>query len=319
MNKIVSKREIKKLYDDFRKLTSYENKVSFYLKNKLGIRRNINKSYKSDTVLDLYYASGEIEESLPEDYFTFELEYPLFRSFDLSFSENPQMRIDIIPTSNEEHFIFWNNYFNYLEHLLPLEFLNIKENFQLRLKTVRSDLKLAIIESEIQHEENYFNNLPVVNKQIVNDFKRGIELAKIVYAYYCYTHNNSEYLPRIYDIIDVIKNMTQDEYFTIIELRARNNYLTFLHFLKEKIDDHVNIQIDSNRIWLKWDGSKSQLYSLFKQLKEKKLISNSYEELASFIMNNVESFNNNKLSTITAEIKRNKNLTKGKRIYLIIK
>lgn len=67
---------------------------------------------------------------------------------------------------------------------------------------------------------------------------------------------------------------------------------------------------------LKWKGQKNQLYSVFRQLKDADLITNSYEELAWFIHHHVEQFQQNAISTIVKEISRPGQPAKNKRINL---
>ncbi|HRN95182.1 MAG TPA: hypothetical protein PL084_10710 [Chitinophagales bacterium] len=68
---------------------------------------------------------------------------------------------------------------------------------------------------------------------------------------------------------------------------------------------------------IKWSGNNNQLYDVLRQLKEdKKLILNSYTDLAVFIKTNFEGFEKTALSTIETELSRGKRPTKAKRIKL---
>jgi len=67
---------------------------------------------------------------------------------------------------------------------------------------------------------------------------------------------------------------------------------------------------------LKWKGQKNQLYDVLRQLKEKELIGNSYEDLAVFIKANVDAFRDTELSTISKQMGRPQKLPKNRRIKL---
>jgi hypothetical protein len=68
---------------------------------------------------------------------------------------------------------------------------------------------------------------------------------------------------------------------------------------------------------LKWIGAKNQLYNVLRQLKnEYGLITNSYNELADFLMEHVTGFENTKKETIEKELKKKQPLPKSKRINI---
>ena len=67
---------------------------------------------------------------------------------------------------------------------------------------------------------------------------------------------------------------------------------------------------------LKWKGQKNQLYEVLRILKEKDLLTGSYEDLALFIKTHVEGFADTALSTIVKQLARPQNLPKDRRINL---
>jgi hypothetical protein len=67
---------------------------------------------------------------------------------------------------------------------------------------------------------------------------------------------------------------------------------------------------------LKWEGQKNQLYNVLRQLKDKELISNSYNELADFLKNHVIPFHTTAKETIEKELKKKADLPKDRRINL---
>jgi len=65
-------------------------------------------------------------------------------------------------------------------------------------------------------------------------------------------------------------------------------------------------------IKIKWNGTKVQLYDIFRQLKNinsnkgsQPLIANSYTDIAQFLINNFEGFHDSNLRTIIDELERN--------------
>ncbi len=71
----------------------------------------------------------------------------------------------------------------------------------------------------------------------------------------------------------------------------------------------------ANTIKLKWLGSKAQLYSVLRQLKnDHEMIGNSFDELAEFLLKNVTSFEKTKKGTVEKELKRERKLLKKRRI-----
>jgi hypothetical protein len=71
-------------------------------------------------------------------------------------------------------------------------------------------------------------------------------------------------------------------------------------------------------IKLKWLGQKNQLYDVLRELKNKGLIGNSYEDLAVILKQHVDKFQHTSLSTIQKEMSKNKRPPKNKRVNLDI-
>jgi hypothetical protein len=80
----------------------------------------------------------------------------------------------------------------------------------------------------------------------------------------------------------------------------------------------IEILPEKNRvIKLKWTGNKNQLYSVIRQLKnDYELITNSYNELADFLIANVTGFENTKKETVEKEIKKDQPLPKERRVNI---
>jgi hypothetical protein len=76
----------------------------------------------------------------------------------------------------------------------------------------------------------------------------------------------------------------------------------------------------SDRVKLRWTGQKNQLYGVIQQLKENELISNTYNQIADFLKENVIPFHSASKENIEKELKKDfnkpENLAKGKRIKL---
>jgi hypothetical protein len=78
-----------------------------------------------------------------------------------------------------------------------------------------------------------------------------------------------------------------------------------------------NGQTFENRVKLKWNGDKKALYQDIRELKRKNgknglpVLSNSYEEIAQFLRQNVEGFDNTTISTVLGALKKNDPPKKG--------
>lgn len=101
----------------------------------------------------------------------------------------------------------------------------------------------------------------------------------------------------------------------IMEGYAYSYHISFLESELQKTGVPESEIIDT-LLKLKWQGQKNQLYDVIRALKSKGLIGNSYEELAVFIKQNIDLFQNTALSTIQKEIGKNKRPPKSKRINL---
>lgn len=77
-----------------------------------------------------------------------------------------------------------------------------------------------------------------------------------------------------------------------------------------------------NSLKIQWNDQKNVLIDLFKQLKtihgkdKKPLISNSYEDITEFLLNNFSCFDNNARSTILTQLKRKSEIKTGKQIEI---
>ncbi len=80
-----------------------------------------------------------------------------------------------------------------------------------------------------------------------------------------------------------------------------------------KKDENSNNELGShNKVKLKWTGSKTQLYYLFHKLKYKdNLVTNKYEDLAKFIIENVEGYEEDSLITTKENLEKGKYPKKG--------
>lgn len=101
----------------------------------------------------------------------------------------------------------------------------------------------------------------------------------------------------------------------ILEGYAYSYHINFLENELKKITS-PNAEAINKLIKLKWTGQKNQIYSILRELKNKGFIENSYEDLAVFLKQNVDSFQNTSISTIIKEIGKDKKPPKNKRIEL---
>ena len=104
----------------------------------------------------------------------------------------------------------------------------------------------------------------------------------------------------------------------IEEFKGCGMFLTYLENLSDKsLTSEKSNTGNVPLIKIKWSGQKNQLYDVLRILKEeKKLIENSYPDLAVFLKQTFEGFENTALSTIQTELQRDKRPPKGKRVNL---
>lgn len=85
----------------------------------------------------------------------------------------------------------------------------------------------------------------------------------------------------------------------------------------EELDNHLkfhinNSQLLNDRVKLKWKGTKAQLYFLLNRLKfGDNLILNKYEDLAKFVIDNVEGYEDDSLITTKENLEKGKYPKKG--------
>jgi hypothetical protein len=91
------------------------------------------------------------------------------------------------------------------------------------------------------------------------------------------------------------------------------NLLNGLESFRSLLNNNGSIELkDSNRIKLKWKGSKTQLYYLLNKLKfGDNLITNKYEDIAKFIIENVEGYEDDSLITTKENLEKGKYPKKG--------
>lgn len=120
------------------------------------------------------------------------------------------------------------------------------------------------------------------------------------------------------------EHATQNEFLNQIQQFIYDFYSVFFASIKARYysenGDNKNSVInildekkDNEKLKLKWSGQKNQLYNVLRQLKDRGLILNSYNNLADFLIQNVTGFEETKKETITKEIQRNIPIPKSKR------
>ncbi len=98
------------------------------------------------------------------------------------------------------------------------------------------------------------------------------------------------------------------------KIEAKNDITEYSEFilyqLKEIVDpENIDLKISANKIKLNWKGNNNVLIDIFYQLKriptksKDCLITNSNEELAQFLKESFDCFEDTKLSTITGQLK----------------
>jgi hypothetical protein len=146
-------------------------------------------------------------------------------------------------------------------------------------------------------------------------------------------HNNSNkiiYLDNILKELIKEKTLNSKDYRFEWKIKAVKELISNYEEIaiienKEEMKMEIKEQINStNKIKLNWTGQKNILIYLFQQLKKEKgnnnnfLLSSSNEDIAVFLQENFNCFNDTKLSTIIGQLKKSappKKLTKNITIH----
>ena len=100
--------------------------------------------------------------------------------------------------------------------------------------------------------------------------------------------------------------------------RAFRTFITKTLPLENNLDAETTDSTLSH-VKLKWVGQNNQLYSVLRQLKnDHKLISNTYDSLVDFLIQNVSGFTPDKRDTYLREIKKSNALPHSKRVGLTV-
>ena len=170
-------------------------------------------------------------------------------------------------------------------------------------------LKIQIDIKDIDFDDKVNKKLIIISEQ--PDFNE--EYGLYVERYYDYETIRNEISFKNYKGIIFYLARAFEEYISILDAFLEDiNKLTIennLNTHRKKAERYI---IKNNVIRLKWNGSKIQLYDIFRQLKNttsnknsQPLIANSYTDIAQFIINNFEEFHNSNLRTIIDELERN--------------
>jgi len=218
------------------------------------------------------------------------------------------------------------------------EFIIFEGNYILKRQNAPNfetalELWISEIESVVGSVDNYLYEF--VNDEIKSKYSKMCS-----YAFWETTKGNTIFLRRIAESL-LVQDETQSEFQYKLEenlfqaIATGTVYAYSLPRLKKELSDLKNKKIEDfsdepnnksdesikplsvNTIKLKWKGAKNQLYNVLRQLKnDHDMIGNSYNELADFLISNVQKFNNNKKETVEKELKRGQPLPKSKRIKI---
>ena len=115
-----------------------------------------------------------------------------------------------------------------------------------------------------------------------------------------------------------------------LELEKINRNISQRENEKKKVENKIKLAVDEfntskiansevvkSGLKLDWKGTKIQLYSVLRQLKnDYELIGNSYNELADFLIQNVKSFGDTKKETVEKELKKVQQPPKNRRVKI---
>ena len=135
------------------------------------------------------------------------------------------------------------------------------------------------------------------------------------------THYNGEYAVKLiayhYDeykesktaFIYAVKIIINDNLFCTNYIKQLVNDFLDNKMNELKMDNHPSTIATTGNVKLQWNGQKNALIDLFRQLKNianehnEPLIANSYDDIATFIMNNFTNFEGTKRGTILTQLK----------------
>ena len=92
---------------------------------------------------------------------------------------------------------------------------------------------------------------------------------------------------------------------------SNNNYITTLNKITDSYSQLVELigeqhSLNSKKIKLKWGGNKIQINYLLHKLKKAALITNTYESLALFLIENVDQYDGDNKQTVMDDLKNGK-------------
>lgn len=172
----------------------------------------------------------------------------------------------------------------------------------------------------LQNLNTYNENGEIVSKadlkRYINEFSMELcrskfSLAPEMKSYLTYHYLNSEDKEAFLEILK--HNILTSDY---VVRKPRVGVI-----VNEWIDENITKNSESKQfkplVKIKWSGQKNQLFDVLRTLKEeKKLIDSSYADLAVFLKQNFEGFENTALNTIQTELQRGKRPPKSKRVNL---
>jgi hypothetical protein len=168
---------------------------------------------------------------------------------------------------------------------------------------------LDLVEQFNKHKENYIND-----KADMLDIQRALSIEGKTFSKRTLDsiqNLNWDKIPFHYEN-GKIWEIERVNSVKIYEFDIRN-LLRGVESFRSLLNNNGSIELnDSNRIKLKWKGSKTQLYYLLNKLKfGDNLITNKYEDIAKFIIENVEGYEEDSLITTKENLEKGKYPKKG--------
>lgn len=180
------------------------------------------------------------------------------------------------------------------------EHKNINHNFVNGLKRAlealqerfKDDIKVKILK-----------NISVETEQNWDDFNIYLIFNKIYYDYQLDIKDSEFPLPHTEPALS--KKRT-----TINKLLEGFNYFLSL------VEANTPYFLNQDKPKLNWLLNVNQLYMLFRELKSQGVITNTYEEIAEILKNNVQQLSDTAKSTILKEVSKKSQLPKNKRVVI---
>ena len=205
-----------------------------------------------------------------------------------------------------------SDYFLIIKNAIEIKTGKIEEYFfsqYLKYLDTNSDFvsRLEVNLTDLGNQLNELKEVQITNMSIVEEKTKGAVITDFRTQFDWHNHNFFYFEGRLdnhYILGDAVA-LTEKK---LLELNIGVTKFLELTKLRPK---EIKQQVE-DRIKLKWKGSKTQLYYLLNKLKSgDNLILNKYEDLAKFVIENVEGYEDDSIITTKENLEKGKYPKKG--------